>query len=134
MIVKTTKHPVLPVDAALFQLFIERWQKRLNLGDWRIVRSPKTTSAMAAVHDTDVEARLAHYRLGRHFGTTEVTPHALEQTAVHELLHVRLAEFKWLARDPDVPEDVLMAAEHAIVHTLEALLVPDPESKPEGGA
>jgi hypothetical protein len=113
----TTK--ITTAHADEFEGYIRKWQALLNLQDWRIERSSKLASkgAMAEVH-TSFEDRLAMYRLGRSFGESEVTPHSLESTAAHELLHVLLKDLIH-ATGKD-----RMAAEHRVVHTLERLLVP----------
>ena len=76
-------------QSKLFDGYIAKWQVILNLCDWRIEKGQKSAkNAMASV-EFHSPARLATYRLGD-FGSTPITETSLEQTAVHELLHVVL--------------------------------------------
>lgn len=120
---KPHQNPVTDADADKFQAYMEFWQEKLGLMDWRIVRSPKRSTNMAEVHKRDVEARLACYRVGAHFGADQVNDYTLESTAVHETLHILLAELIELARSGADAKQI-MAAEHRVVHTFERLLVP----------
>ena len=120
---KPVTNPVTPEDADKFEALVAKWQQLLGLQDWRIVRSPKRSTSMAEVHKRDVEARLACYRIGVSFGAEEVSDYTLESCAVHELLHVLLAELLEVAKSGADARQV-MSAEHRVVHTLERLLVP----------
>ncbi len=107
-------NPVTPADCVLFDGYVRKWQRILNLGDWRIERSARRPKrAMAEVVFDDV-AMLASYRIGENFGAAEVTPDSLERTALHEVLHVRLRKFK---------EDPSESNEHEIVNFFEKLLM-----------
>lgn len=119
-------NPVGPADREQFGEFLKKWQVRLGLTDWRMpfTKKPARKGVMAEVYKMDYEARLANVRLGENFGSEPVTLHSLERTAVHESLHVLLYELRVLCQDPETPEDVINSAEHRIINTLEALLVP----------
>jgi hypothetical protein len=107
--------------ASEFEGYIKKWQDLLNLNDWRIERGSKAAEkgTMAEV-ETTYSQRLAVYRLGKSFGTTAVTPHSLESTALHELLHVLLKDLTYSTKA------TADSAEHRVVNTLERLLVPKP--------
>lgn len=108
-------------DAELFAQSVRKWQQVLNLSDWRIEKGIKPAKqAMASVEFND-EARLATYRLGD-FGSEKITPHSLDQTALHELLHVFLHDLMTAAQDPKSSEDELEKQEHRIINLLERLL------------
>lgn len=109
---------VTEADCKAFDQYVAKWQKLLNLSDWRIERSPRRTKRSMAEVSFDKEARLATYRIGVSFGAAEVTPDSLERTALHELLHVLLHDAL------DDPND---STEHAVINTLEKLLM---ERKP----
>ena len=120
---KNHANPVTDEDADKFADYMNYWQQELGLMDWRIVRSPKrAANAMAEVAKRDVEARLASYRIGSHFGSQPVTDKALSSTACHEALHILLAELIEAVK-ADIKPELIMAAEHRVVHTLERLLV-----------
>lgn len=115
-----------PEDALAFESYIRSWQSRLGLQDWRIVMSPHPAKgAMAEMTKWDWKQRQVTCRLGPDWKATPVTPHSLEQTAVHELLHVLLYELVESAKNPHVTQDDLMSIEHRVVNTLEGLLVPE---------
>lgn len=114
------KNRLTAADAKKFQGYIKKWQGLLNLQDWRVERSPKTSKSMAEI-TLSLNDRLAIYKLGADFGsTTAVTDHSLESTACHELLHVLLHELV------NATDQSLESVEHRVINTLEKLLVPEP--------
>jgi hypothetical protein len=113
-----------PEDSALFAQSVRKWQQLLNLGDWRIEKGLKPAkNAMASVEFNE-GARLATYRLGD-FGAEKITPESLDQTALHELLHVFLHDLMTVAQDPKSSQDEIEAQEHRVVNLLEKLLSKD---------
>ena len=113
-----------PEDSALFAQSVRKWQQVLKLGDWRIEKGLKPAkNAMASVEFNE-GARLATYRLGD-FGAEKITPESLDQTALHELLHVFLHDLMTVAQDPRSSQDQIEAQEHRVVNLLEKLLSKD---------
>lgn len=113
-----------PEDAAHFAQSVRKWQSILNLGDWRIEKGLKPAkNAMASVEFNE-GARLATYRLGD-WGAETISPQSLEQTALHELLHVFLHDLMTVAQDPRSNPEQLEAEEHRVVNLLEKLLIKD---------
>jgi len=113
-----------PEDAALFAQSVKKWQQVLNLGDWRIEKGLKPAkNAMASVEFNE-SARLATYRLGD-FGAERISPESLDQTALHELLHVFLHDLMAAAQDPRSSPEQLESEEHRVVNLLEKLLIKD---------
>lgn len=113
-----------PQDSALFAQSVRKWQQVLNLGDWRIEKGLKPAkNAMASVEFNEA-ARLATYRLGD-FGAEKITPESLDQTALHELLHVFLHDLMTVAQDPKSSQDEIETQEHRVVNLLEKLLSKD---------
>lgn len=113
-----------PEDAELFAESVAKWQQVLNLGDWRIEKGLKPAkNAMASVEFNE-PARLATYRLGD-FGAEKITPESLNQTALHELLHVFLHDLMTVAQDPRSSQDLIESQEHRVVNLLEKLLIKD---------
>jgi len=113
-----------PHDAELFAQSIKKWQQTLSLGDWRIERGSKPAKgAMASVEFNDT-ARLATYRLGD-FGSEKITPKSLDQTALHELLHVFLHDLMTVAQDPKSSTEEVEMQEHRVINLLENLLTKD---------
>jgi hypothetical protein len=109
-------------QATLFDNSMSKWQARLNLSDWRVERSKKRTKAMASMW-FDHGAKLAAYNTGD-FGAEEITPASIDETALHEMLHVLLADFAITLANTD--NAVLReAAEHRVVNTLEKLGSPE---------
>ena len=120
---KPHANPVTPEDAEKFAGYIAKWRRELNLMDWRIVRGERPAKGMMAEVSITYPARLAQWRLGPHFCSDKVTDFTLEATAAHELLHVLLADLVNAILEK-ASDDVIEAAEHRIVNTLERLLVP----------
>ena len=113
-----------PEDAALFAQSVKKWQQVLNLGDWRIEKGLKPAkNAMASVEFNE-SARLATYRLGD-FGAEKITKESLDQTALHELLHVFLHDLMTVAQDPKSSQELIEIQEHRVVNLLEKLLIKD---------
>jgi hypothetical protein len=113
-----------PEDSALFAQSVRKWQQVLNLGDWRIEKGLKPAkNAMASVEFNE-GARLATYRLGD-FGPERICPQSLDQTALHELLHVFLHDLITAAQDPKSSTEEVEMQEHRVVNLLEKLLSKD---------
>jgi hypothetical protein len=113
-----------PEDSALFAQSVRKWQQVLNLGDWRIEKGSKPAkNAMASVEFNE-GARLATYRLGD-FGAEKITQESLDQTALHELLHVFLHDLMTVAQDPKSSQEEIEVQEHRVVNLLEKLLIKD---------
>lgn len=107
-------------EAIVFDGFINKWQQKLSLGDWRIERGIKPAKQAMASVEFNPAARLAVYRLGD-FGSEAITPASLEATAIHELLHVRLFDLIQISSGKATDEEV-EAAEHSVVNVIEKLL------------
>ena len=124
--VDSADHMVTPDDALLFDKYVKQWQRKLNLANWRIVMSPQPArGSMAEVAKFDMPQLQAVIRLGANWKSTPVTPHSLEQTAVHELLHIMLYELIENAKNNAISVDDLHTAQHRIINALEGLLVPE---------
>lgn len=84
-------HVVTDEHFKLFEQYIIKWQALLNLRDWRCELSPiRCKSNMAELLSVEHEHKLARFRLGETFKRTPVTPRSLEDTAIHEMLHLFL--------------------------------------------
>jgi hypothetical protein len=110
-----------PQDVALFAQSVKKWQQVLSLGDWRIEKGSKPAKAAMASVEFNTPARLATYRLGD-FGAEKITPESLDQTALHELLHVFLHDLMTVAQDPKSSQDEVEMQEHRVINLLEKLL------------
>ena len=113
-----------PEQDAEFDGYMLKWQKALNLSDWRIERGHgRAKRAMASV-TTSFGDRLAVYRTGC-FGSDPITPRLLESTALHEMAHILLAEFRYVVSGKETDAELLESVEHRVVITLEKLLLKD---------
>lgn len=113
-----------PEDTKLFAQSVRKWQQLLSLGDWRIEKGSKPAKAAMASVEFNTPARLATYRLGD-FGAEKITPESLDQTALHELLHVFLHDLMTVAQDPKSSQDEVEMQEHRVINLLEKLLSRD---------
>ncbi len=120
-------NPVTPAASDAFALFMRVWQEKFNLRNWRIVRSGKKAGKanVAEIHGIDTEAMMATYRLGADFGAESVTERSLERIACHESAHILLAPLIAVCRDARSTDEQVNGAEHAIIHLLVDLLVPE---------
>ena len=113
-----------PQDALHFAQCVKKWQQVLSLGDWRIEKGSKPAKAAMASVEFNASARLATYRLGD-FGAEKITPESLDQTALHELLHVFLHDLVTVAQEPKSSQDEIDMQEHRVINLLEKLLSRD---------
>lgn len=125
---KPPANPVSQEAADKFAAYVANWREVLSLGDWRIAVSEKRANrkVMAEVVKFDLEQRSATIRLGKDFSHTPVTDHNLNETALHEVLHIFLHELITVAQAEGVDADTLSSAEHRVVNVLEKLLVDKP--------
>lgn len=112
-----------PEHKSQFASYIYKWQDVLNLHDWRVEAGIKPATGAMADMSVDLSARLAVWRLGKSFGAEPVTDRTLNATACHEMLHVLLADLVAAVENKAAPE-LVAAAEHRVINTLERLLVP----------
>jgi hypothetical protein len=108
-----------------FDGYLTKWQGLLGMNDWRVYRSTKPPPKTAAADvDADILAKMARIRVGDFGDQTTITPHELEDTALHELLHALLAELVYVTKTTK-DWGLRMNAEHRIIHTLVRLLMPE---------
>lgn len=121
---KPPANPVTQSGRDAFAMYVHKWQDALNLNDWRIQPSAKAANKanMAEVVKMDLEARLATYRIGDDFGGTPVTADSIEDTALHEVLHVFLYELLQFAQSPGSNPADIASAEHRVIHSLVRVL------------
>lgn len=120
---KVLKNPLSEADKALFDDEMRKWQVWLNLSNWRVIKSDRKTNAMSEMFDWDTPNRMARYKIGDDYGVTKVTPHTIEGTAIHEMLHLLLHEPLEVACAEGEYNDTVMGAEHSAIAVLENLLL-----------
>ena len=96
-------------------------QVKLNLQDWRIENSGGT-AGKGCLADVSVSPsdKLALISIGKDWGTFPITEKTLNETALHEVLHVFLRTLVDAAASRD--ESLIDGAEHSVVVVLEKLL------------
>lgn len=97
------------------------WQQKLNLSDWRVERGKGLAKGAMASVTTNYGARLATYRTGD-WKSDPINSESIRATALHESLHVLLAELLCLKSSSAAEPELLESAEHRVVNTLEKLL------------
>jgi hypothetical protein len=113
-----------PEDVKVFAQSVKKWQQVLSLCDWRIEKGSKPAKEAMASVEFNQTARLATYRLGD-FGAEKITQESLDQTALHELLHVFLHDLLMVATDPKSSDEDIEMQEHRVINLLEKLLSRD---------
>lgn len=115
-----TEYAITKEHRDKFQASLERWQDELNLRDWRIklIEKPAKKTVMAEV-DIDLEARVAKVALSPGW-KLEPTDNEIDQTALHELLHVMLKPLLEAAKLKN--EALIGGVEHSIINTLERVM------------
>jgi hypothetical protein len=108
-----------------FDGYVTKWQTKLGLLDWDVYRSSEAPppAAMADV-DADILSHMARLRVGD-WGGAEPTPASIEATALHELLHILLAEMRYACSHHSKDWNLVMGAEHRAINTLTRLLLKD---------
>lgn len=105
-----------------FDLYVRKWLLLLNMNDWRFVRHSTPSASMAEISKISMTDRLAHYRVGKDFGETEVNDESLENIALHEVLHVFLAPLIYEVIAYKEENKWTMEKEHSIIIVLARLL------------
>lgn len=115
-----TEYELTPEHRDKFKLSLERWQDDLNLRDWRIgLKAKHASSKVLADVEIDLEARTAKVALSKAW-TKEPTDKELDDTALHEELHVLLKPLIDVAKTKN--EALIGSIEHSVINTLERLL------------
>jgi hypothetical protein len=96
-------------------------QVRLNLQDWRIENSGRF-AGKGCLADVAIspEDKLAVISIGRDWGSMPINEKTVNETALHEVLHVFLRQLVDSAESRDASR--LSSAEHSVVVVLEKLL------------
>lgn len=115
----------MKTTAAHFKIFkaaVAAAIERLGLTDWDVrLQHDDAPNALAVVR-CDVANRMASVTLARDWGTDPITKEMLIRTAVHEMLHVVLAELMDMGCSRGATKDAFDGAEHAVIRRLEKLL------------
>jgi hypothetical protein len=98
------------------------WQRMLNLSDWRIVKDSEPSKYMAEVYKFEDIHKKVNYKVGSDFGRTKVTPTSLEDTAIHEMLHIRLHTLIKAVSEYGEDSDTVAEKEHEVIVVLAPLL------------
>lgn len=118
---KIPEFPITPEQVAEFKRLLPIWVELLSLGDWRIAFTRKRPVANHAHVEIYSDDRLARISIGRDWGSNPPTEHEIEETLVHELLHVRLYDLAASAEKNN--KETVNAFEHAAIIPLSKTLV-----------
>lgn len=111
---------------AVFKKHVEKWAPRLGLAGWHMAVDWATdtdVSALAYVR-INAEARIATVYLCKDWTGSVYTVKDLEEVAVHELLHIVLADLLAVAETsaPKSMYNTIQGMEHNVIRTLENLI------------
>lgn len=118
---KKTRRELTAEENERFDYWMQYWQRKLGLTDWRIERGSRKTNAMCDVLVKHVD-HLATYVTGD-WGSQPVDEDSLRMTAFHECCHVMLEDYyQTIALCEDGQADIRLAAEHGVILRLENLV------------
>lgn len=110
-----------------FEASLKKWQEKLNLRDWGVTLAKQRASSDAyADVVADVQNRAATIRLGSSWN--DPSDREIEAVAVHEMLHIFLAELIDFAKQPGLSVESITSIEHRAIKVIETLLVPAEET------
>lgn len=114
---ETYPYELTAQDREDFHAALKKWQVELNLNSWRMVllKGKAKRDAMADV-EIDPPHRLIKVRLTDR-AREPFGPGELEAYALHEMLHVRLADLIHVVKN-DAEESIIDSAEHDIIGLL----------------
>lgn len=115
-------HPITDDDVRRFDELVQVWRTRLRLTDWRLARGRGRPAANLAEVIIEPEHRLVRYRVGRDWGAQPPGAGLLEQTVIHELLHVRFTQMLDAAMEERQYNERVKGEEHATVIALSELI------------
>jgi hypothetical protein len=116
MTYKTTRK-----DYKYFSERVKYWQEKFNLGDWRIELCLEELEDVMAECQMWYDSHGAHVRMNTNF-PNPIDRQYINKLALHEVCHILLADFRRLANERIVTNEMLTLTEHAIVRRLETLL------------
>jgi hypothetical protein len=131
---KPPPNPYKPEDIAKLREYLNKWKAKLGLAGWRIFIRQGKHASMAMLSDVSLHDRYALIKLGHSFSNDPIlnptNDAGLEQLIVHELLHLLCEPIKAFAIDHEMKDHAdVIAAEHDLIHPLEALLIPSSEER-----
>jgi len=121
---KEAKNPVMEEHAREYELYLAKWQDKLNLKSWRcVLKEKRVKDAMGSLESVEPEHRLAVFAIGDDFKSCPVTSETLESLAIHELLHLMLRGLMEACMMHGAHTNLVGEKEHEVVIVLEDLLM-----------
>lgn len=118
---KAIKNPITDEDVARFRELLAEWRGRLHLKSWRFVKGRRRPSDDIANVSIYPEHRMVRYEIGKTWGE-DPGPNDIEETVVHELMHVVLSPLIDAALKSDKYDEAVVGEEHAVITVFEQLL------------
>jgi len=118
------KNQTTSKDFQLFSKEIKKWQIKLGLLDWRIDLFHLDAEEFVSRGWTNIKDGnfIASIGLAVNWGEDTVTNKTLKETAIHEILHVLLADLCYFAEHRNTPAGLVDNEEHRIIRRLESVL------------
>ena len=108
---------------AIFSEAVYKWQQTLGLLDWSIYLAHEADSEGYGSCTPNNTGRVATITLNTEWDDMRpITPGSLDTVALHEMLHLLLADLTWLIECRYLTESDIMPAEHAAIRRLEKAL------------
>ncbi|PPG91553.1 hypothetical protein C5C39_06890 [Rathayibacter sp. AY1F3] len=113
-------------DLTLFSKYVFEWQSKLALNDWRIYIRHLNDSDRYASCAWSIGDRIATISLSKRWDDIrDLNSRELHLAALHEVLHLLLAETMYYAESRYATEGGLDQSEHAVIKRLENVLIPE---------
>lgn len=115
-----SRKTLTPKTFALFKETFKKWQVRLGLQEWTVSFKKQEMDDAEACIDSDPESRTALVTINSkpfHLNNNK----DIEETALHEVLHLLIADLSHAAVDRYTDRETLVRVEEALVNRLTTL-------------
>ena len=109
-------------DFEAFKKTVVYWQNKLGLTDWKLYLSHDTVENTLAWVRRDNEGRCASIGLSVNWEHQKVSRKLINECALHEVLHILLANLRYAGQQRQTTETDFSIAEHEIIRRLEKVL------------
>lgn len=106
----------------VFKKECRHWIERFGLTDWKVYYTFEELDDALAGCSRDYEGRVATLTLNPFQENLKRRDVNVKASAKHEVMHILLAELRWMSHSRVLTDQAWMAAEHAVIRRLEDAL------------